>query len=67
MAPILYMEHSSPPSRAVLMAAKCMNIELEVKICDVVAGEQFKEDYLKVCIVYSTHITKLIWTEEKIQ
>lgn len=48
MAPILYMLHSSPPSRAVLMTAKYLNIELENRICDIVADHQFKEDFLKV-------------------
>lgn len=50
MAPILYMLPASPPVRAVLMTAKCLNIELEKRECNVIAGDQHKEDYLKVCI-----------------
>ncbi|XP_044757730.1 glutathione S-transferase 1-1-like isoform X1 [Coccinella septempunctata] len=48
MAPILYMLPASPPVRAVLMTAKCLNIELEQKECNVLAGDQYKEEYLKL-------------------
>jgi len=39
---------ASPPVRAVLMTAKLLNVELEQKECNVLAGDQHKEEFLKL-------------------
>lgn len=48
MGPKLYMMPESAPSRAVLLTAKALNIELELINLDVANGAHLKPDYLKV-------------------
>lgn len=46
--PILYYIDWSPPSRAVLLAAKIIGIELEIKVVSLLDAEHFKPEFLKV-------------------
>lgn len=46
--PILYMHPVSPPSRAVLMTAAALGIELEQKSVDLLSFEHKKPEFLKV-------------------
>jgi glutathione S-transferase len=48
MAPTLYMFHGSPPVRAVLMTAKAIDLELDIKEIDFLNREQLKPHFLKV-------------------
>ncbi|KAK5642244.1 hypothetical protein RI129_008411 [Pyrocoelia pectoralis] len=49
MLPIkLHMIDGSPPVRAVLVIANALNIPLEKNYVDVINGEQFKPEYLKI-------------------
>lgn len=48
MAPKIYYGKASPPSRAVLMVAKAIGLELEHKLIDLHAGEHFQEAYTKI-------------------
>ena len=44
----IYSLRYSPPCRAVLMTAKQLNIDLNVKTVDLSQGQHLTEDYLKV-------------------
>lgn len=46
--PILYFNSTSPPSRAVYMLLKHLNIDFEVKTVDTMKGEQFSPDFVKL-------------------
>lgn len=48
--PVLYYMELSPPSRAVLMVAAALNIELELKILNLLAMEHKTPEYLSVNI-----------------
>jgi glutathione S-transferase len=48
MAPILYMTLLSPPSRAVLITAQALGIELELKNVDLAKGEHRRPEYLQL-------------------
>ncbi|KOB76522.1 Glutathione S-transferase 1 [Operophtera brumata] len=47
MAPTLYYVPGSSPCRAVLLTAKALNIELDLKLVDLHHGEHLKPEYLK--------------------
>nr|XP_042905060.1 glutathione S-transferase 1-like isoform X2 [Parasteatoda tepidariorum] len=44
----LYYHPASGPTRAVLMTAKCLGVDLNLKYVDLLAGEQMKPEYLKM-------------------
>lgn len=44
----LYYLPLSPPCRSIIMLAKTLNIELNLKKLDLFAGEHLKPDFLKV-------------------
>lgn len=46
--PILYFLDLSPPSRAVALTAKYINLDLEVKVVDLLAGDHLKPEFVKV-------------------
>jgi glutathione S-transferase len=46
----LYYCEASAPCRAVLLTAKALGIELNLKYIDVMAGEHLKPDFVKVRI-----------------
>jgi glutathione S-transferase len=48
MAPTVYMVHPSPPVRAVLMTAKAIGLELDLKEINLVDGDHLKPEFLKV-------------------
>jgi glutathione S-transferase len=48
MAIDLYYMLESPPCRTVLMVAKHLNIELNLKNVDLEKGEHLKEEFVKV-------------------
>lgn len=50
MAPILYYVDACPPVRAVLMTAKAIGLELELREINLAAGDHLKEEYLKASI-----------------
>ena len=54
----IYMIKYSPPSRAVQMTAKALNIDLNVKTIDLSEGQHMTEEYLKVCSPVTTHKIK---------
>lgn len=52
MAPIkLYYSELSPPSRAVLLTAKALGLELDLKEINLAAGEHLKPAFLKVYLL----------------
>lgn len=48
MTPKVYGIVGSPPYAAVLMCAKVLGVKLDFEQVDLVKGEQFTEDFLKV-------------------
>ncbi len=48
MAIDLYIHVVSPPCHACQMVAKHLNIELNIKNVDLINGENFSDEYLKV-------------------
>lgn len=44
----LYYVPGSPPCRTVLLAAKALNLNLNLKLVDLQHGEHLKPEYLKV-------------------
>lgn len=51
MAPTLYMIDPSPPARAVMMTAKAINLDLNLKEVDFFNEEHLKPPYLKVSLL----------------
>ena len=51
MAPTLYMVHPSPPVRAVLITAKSIGLELDLKEINLNDGEHLKPEFLKVSLL----------------
>ena len=47
----IYSMRLSPPGRAVLMTAKQLNIDLNIKNTDLGEGDHLKPEYLKVCLL----------------
>lgn len=61
MAPKLYYNEVSPAARAVLLAIKALgDIDVEYKVVNLMAGEQFNPEYLKVSVVYSFRFEKIL-------
>lgn len=50
MAIDIYITDSSPPCHAVLMTADYLGIKLNKKNIDVMSGEQYKPEFIKVSI-----------------
>ncbi|XP_067618355.1 glutathione S-transferase D7 [Eurosta solidaginis] len=48
MAPTLYYIPLSPPCRSVLLLAKMLGIEFELKTINILAGEQLKPEFLEI-------------------
>ncbi|CAG9834574.1 unnamed protein product [Diabrotica balteata] len=48
MKPILYYFPISIPSRGAYLAAKAAGVDVDIRILDVIKGEQFTEDFLKI-------------------
>ena len=46
----LYYNRMSGPSRAVWMTARELNIDIKLKHLDLMAKEQMKPEFIKVCI-----------------
>lgn len=44
----LYYIHASPPSRTILMVARELGIEFDLKEVNLLTGEHLKEEFLKV-------------------
>lgn len=63
--PDLYYVPGSSPCRAVLLTAKALNLNLNLKLVDLHGGEQLKPEYLKVCLTphkVETHGLLFYWT-----
>lgn len=50
MAPNLYIMKPSPAVRAVLITAKAIGVDLNLKVLDFMKGEHLTPEYLKVSI-----------------
>ena len=48
MSPVLYHMEASPPCRAVRLTAKALNVDLQLKTCDLQKGEQKTPEFTKV-------------------
>lgn len=48
MTPVLYYLPPSPPCRSVLLLAKMIGVELELKALNVMEGEQLKPDFVEL-------------------
>lgn len=46
--PILYFMSGSPPSRAVLLLIRHLNLDVEIKVVNLLNREQYSEEYLKL-------------------
>lgn len=56
MAPTLHMLYASPPARAVMMTAKAIDLELNLKEVDFMNEEHLKPEYMKVSFrVFTPH------------
>lgn len=49
--PVLYYTFLSPPCRSVLLAAAALNVDLELKEVNVLAGEHHEPEFVKVSIL----------------
>lgn len=50
MMPILYYLPPSPPCRAVLLLGRLANIDFELKVTDILAGDQMKPEFIQVFV-----------------
>lgn len=48
----LYYTPGSAPCRSVMLAAKALGVNLNLKQLDLIKGEHLKADFLKVCIIF---------------
>lgn len=48
--PQLYWTQRSPPSRAVLMTAKLLNVDMDLVQTNLLVGDQLKPEFVKVKI-----------------
>ncbi|KFB53542.1 AGAP004163-PB-like protein [Anopheles sinensis] len=48
MTPVLYYLPPSPPCRSVLLLAKMIGVELELKVLNVAEGEQLKPNFVEM-------------------
>nr|CAD7456813.1 unnamed protein product [Timema tahoe] len=53
-APLLYYYLLSPPCRAVLLLAKALGVQLNLKVINILEGEQFSDEYLKSQLLRAT-------------
>lgn len=56
MMPVLYYLPPSPPCRALLMLARMLGIEFELKIVNILEGDHMKPEFLKV--IFNLYISK---------
>lgn len=47
--PVLYYIDLGPPSRSVLLTATAIGVELELRVMNLLGGDQLKPEFLKVC------------------
>lgn len=48
MAPTLYYMPPSPPCRSILLLAKMLNIDLDLKLVNILEGENLKQDFVEI-------------------
>lgn len=48
MAPTLYYLPQSPPCRSILLLAKMLDIDLDLKVINILEGEQMKAEFLEM-------------------
>jgi glutathione S-transferase len=51
----LYYVPASAPCRSVLLAANAVGVKLNLKLLNLLKGEQLTPDFLKVCNLRRTH------------
>ena len=54
---LLYYAELSPPSRSVLLTAKILGVELELKNVNLLQKEQLQPDFIKVSLQYFSTFT----------
>lgn len=50
MMPVLHYFPLSPPSRAVLILGRMLNIEFDLRVVNILEGDQMKPEFLEVSI-----------------
>lgn len=48
MIPVLYYLPPSPPCRAILLLGKMLGIDFELKVINILEGEQMKPDFVEL-------------------
>lgn len=48
MTPVLYYFPPSPPCRTLLLLGRLLGLEFELRVVDVLRGEQLRPEYVKV-------------------
>jgi len=48
MKPVLYYLPPSPPCRSILLLAKILELDFELKIVNILEGEQMKPDFIEM-------------------
>lgn len=59
MMPILYYLPPSPPCRAVLLLGRMANIDFDLRVTDILAGDQMKPEFIQVCTYICLQLGKL--------
>ncbi|KAM9391764.1 glutathione S-transferase theta-1-like [Pholidichthys leucotaenia] len=54
----LYLNHLSPPCRSVFLFAKALKIPFEFKFVDLIAGQQYSEEFENISIVRKVPVMK---------
>lgn len=49
MTPVLYYFPPSPPCRTLLLLGRLIGLDFELRVVNVLLGDQLKADYVKVC------------------
>lgn len=65
MRPVLYYMPPSPPCRSILLLAKMLNVNLELKVVNILQGDNLKSEFVDInpqhCIPTLAHGDLVIW------
>lgn len=56
--PILHYAPLSPPCRSVLLLGRILNIEFDLRVIDVLKGDNMKPEFIEVCVFFPPLIFK---------
>lgn len=57
--PILHYAPLSPPSRSVLMLGRVLNLEFDLRLVDVMKGDNLKPEFIEVFLnIFPEHFSK---------